>query len=155
MSGDVLVIGIGNDFRRDDGVGLAVAAELAKRRLPGVRVMTAIGEPASILEAWTGVLLAVAVDAAMGKGATPGRIRRWTPGDENQPIVVSSHALGLPQTYALGQALGQIPQKLTVFTVDIEDISHGVTLTPAVAAAVPAAVEAILTELQRDSESQE
>ena len=58
MSGDVLVIGIGNDFRRDDGVGLAVAAELAKRRLPGVRVMTAIGEPASILEAWTGVLLA-------------------------------------------------------------------------------------------------
>ena len=91
----------------------------------------------------------------MGKGSTPGRIRRWTPGDENQPIVASSHALGLPQTYALGQALGQIPQKLAVFTVDIEDISHGVTLTPAVAAAVPAAVEAILTELQRDSESQE
>ena len=137
MSGDVVVIGIGNEFRRDDGVGLAVAAEIAKRRLSGVRVISAIGEPGSILEAWTGVPLVVAVDAAMGEGATPGKIRRWTPGDEDQPAVVSSHALGLPQTYALGHALGQIPEKLVVFTVDIENISHGVTLTPAVAAAVP------------------
>ena len=151
MSGDVLVIGIGNDFRRDDGVGFAVAAEIAKRRPAGVRVMTAIGEPASILEAWTDAQLVVAVDAAMGEGATPGRIRRWTPGNDDQPSVVSSHAVGLPQTYALGQALGRIPQKLVVLTVDIEDISHGLTLTPAVAAAVPAAVEEVLAELRRDS----
>ena len=150
MTGDVLVIGIGNDFRRDDGVGLAVAAEIARRRLAGVRVMTAIGEPTSILEAWTGTPLVVAVDAAMGEGATPGKIRRWTPGNDDQPTVVSSHAVGLPQTYALGQALGRIPQKLVVLTVDIEDASHGLTLTPAVAAAVPAAVDAVLAELQPD-----
>jgi hydrogenase maturation protease len=150
MSSDVLVIGIGNEFRRDDGVGLAVVAEIARRRLPGVRVMTAVGEPASILDAWTGVPLTVAVDAAMGAGSTAGRIRRWAPGDDPEPVVVSSHALGLPQIFALGQALGRIPEKLAVITVDIEDISHGVTLTPAVAAAVPAAVDAVLTELQRD-----
>jgi hydrogenase maturation protease len=153
MSGDVLVIGIGNDFRRDDGVGLAVAAEIAKRRPAGVRVMTAIGEPASILEAWTDAQLVIAVDAAMGEGATPGRIRRWTPGNDDQPSVVSSHAVGLPQTYALGQALGRIPQKLVVLTVDIEDISHGLTLTPAVKAAVPAAVEEVLAELVRPQQN--
>ena len=33
MSVDV-VIGIGNGFRRDDGVGLAVADEVAKRDIP-------------------------------------------------------------------------------------------------------------------------
>lgn len=154
MSANVLVIGIGNEFRSDDGVGLAVAAQFAKQRLPGVRVMTAIGEPASILDAWTGIPLAVAVDAAIGDGSTPGTIRRWTPGDEDQPAIVSSHALGLPQTYALGAALGQIPQKLVVFTIDIENISHGVTLTRAVAAAVPAAVEAILAELHPDAAAQ-
>jgi len=147
MSGDVLVIGIGNDFRRDDGVGLAVATEIARRRLAGVRVMTSTGEPASILDAWNGIPLAVAVDAATGEGATPGMIRRWMPGNDDQPALVSSHALGLPQTYALGQAVGQIPQKLVVFTVDVEDVGHGVTLTPTVAAAVPAAVDAVLTEL--------
>ena len=58
MSADVLVIGIGNDFRRDNGVGLAVAGEIAKRRLSGVRAISTIGEPGSILEAWTGVPLA-------------------------------------------------------------------------------------------------
>lgn len=151
MTGGVLVIGIGNDFRRDDGVGLAVAAEIEKQRLPDVRVITTIGDPAPILEAWTGIPLAVAIDAAMGKGSTPGRIRRWTPGDDTESGVVSSHALGLPQTYALGQAIGQMPQRLVVFTVDVEDISYGATLTPAVAAAVPAAAAAILAELRLDS----
>ncbi len=150
MTDEALVIGIGNDFRRDDGVGLAVAAEIAERRLPGVRVMTATGEPASILEAWTGVPLAVAVDAAIGEGATPGRIRRWTLGHDGQPAIVSSHAFGLPQTYELGQAVGQIPGKLVVLTVDIDDIGRGVALTPPVAAAVPAAVEAIIAELECD-----
>lgn len=151
MNADVVVIGLGNDFRRDDGVGPAVAAELARRDLPGVRVMAAIGDPAEILDAWTGASVAVVIDATTGNGVTPGRIRRWIPGDETEPAVVSSHALGLPQTYALAQALGQVPQKLVVFTVDVADVGHGVILTPAVAAAMPVIVEAILAELQRDS----
>jgi hydrogenase maturation protease len=143
-----VVIGIGNSYRRDDGVGLAVAGEIARRE-PGVRVVTAIGEPGAILDVWTGAPIAVVVDAAMGERSTPGRIRRWTPGDDAESAVVSSHALGLPQTYALGQALGQIPEHLVVFTVDAADTSHGVGLTPAVAAAVPRAVDAVLGELGR------
>jgi hydrogenase maturation protease len=142
-----LVIGIGNAYRRDDGVGLAVAEEVADRGVPGIRVVTAIGEPGAILDVWSGADLAVVVDAAMGEGSAPGRIRRWAPGDDDSPAVVSSHALGLPQTYALGEALGQIPDRLVVFTVDVADTGHGVGLSPAVAAAVPDAVDAILTEL--------
>ena len=148
MSADVLVIDIGNDFRRDDGVGLAAAAEIANRGLFGVHAISTIGEPGSILEGWAGVPLAVAVDSTMGEGSIPDRNRRWTPGDAAEPNVVSSHAMGLAQTHALGQALGQVPQKLLVFTVDVADVSHGVTLTPAVAAE-PTAVEAILAELAR------
>jgi hydrogenase maturation protease len=144
-----LVIGIGNSYRRDDGVGLAVADEIAERGLPGVRVMTAIGEPGAILDAWTGAPLAVVVDAAMREGSTPGQIRRWTPSDAAETAVVSSHALGLPQTYALGEALGQIPERLVVFTVDIAGAGHGEGLTPAVAAAVPQVVDAVLDELGR------
>lgn len=149
MSCDVVVIGIGNEFRRDDGVGLAVAEELASRNLAGVQVVTAIGEPGAILDAWTGARLAVVVDAAMDEGATPGRIGRWTPSDEVEPAAVSSHALSLPQTYALGEALGQLPARLVVLTVDITDSGNGVGLTPAVAAAVPEVITAVLEELGR------
>lgn len=147
MNREAVVIGIGNEFRRDDGVGLAIAERVAKRNLSGVRVLTSIGEPGSMLEAWTGVPVAIVVDAAGGHGATPGRIRRWRPGDPTESAVLSSHALGLPQTYALGEALGQIPEKLVVFTVDIADAGHGIALSPTVAAAIPEAVKAILAEL--------
>jgi hydrogenase maturation protease len=142
-----VVIGIGNELRRDDGVGLTVADEIANRELPGLRVLTAIGEPGAILDAWVSASLAVVVDAVMGEGSKPGQIRRWTPGDDAEPAVVSSHALGLPQTYALGQALGQIPDKLVVFTVDVANTGHGVGLTSAVAAAVPNVVDAVIAEL--------
>src|SRR3954454_17886643 len=94
MNADVVVIGIGNEFRCDDGVGPAVAYKLSTRNIPGLRVMTAIGEPGAILDAWTGVPLAVVIDATTGNGVMPGRIRRWTPGDEAELAVVSSHALG-------------------------------------------------------------
>jgi hydrogenase maturation protease len=142
-----VVIGIGNEYRRDDGVGLTVAEEIAKRELPGLRVLTSIGEPGAILDAWTGASVAVVVDAAVGERSKPGQIRRWAPGDDAESAVVSSHALGLPQTYALGQALGQIPDKLVVFIVDVVNTGHGVGLTPAVAAAIPDVIEAVIAEL--------
>jgi hydrogenase maturation protease len=144
-----VVIGIGNGFRRDDGVGLAVADEVAKRDIPGVRVVTVVGEPSGILDAWTDAGLAVVVDAAMGEGLSPGRIRRWTPGEAAESGVVSSHAIGLPEAYALGEALGRLPDRLVVLGVEVVDVNYGVGLTPAVAAAVPAAVESVLAELIR------
>jgi hydrogenase maturation protease len=144
-----IVIGIGNDFRRDDGVGLTVAQRITERDLPGVRVVRGVSDPAALLEAWAGAARAVVVDAATGVNAAPGRIRRWTPPDLETTTVVSSHALGLAQTCALGQALAQMPHELVVFTVDIVDTNHGIGLTPAVAAAVPDLVDLIVAELSR------
>ena len=126
----LLVIGIGNEFRRDDGVGLSVAQRIAERELPGVRVLSGVSEPAALLDAWSGAARAVAVDAVTGAHATPGRIRRWTASDLEATTVVSSHTLGLAQTCALGQALARMPDELVVFTVDVVDTNHGIGLTP-------------------------
>lgn len=145
MTDTAVVIGIGNRFRRDDGVGLAVAERIAERHLPGVRAVTATGEPVELMEAWCDAALAVVVDAAVG--STPGRVRRWSAGDLAAAPALSSHALGLAQTAALGQALGRMPGELVVVTVDTADTGHGVGLTPAVAAAVPHVIDAILAEL--------
>src|SRR5262245_58209916 len=100
-----VVIGIGNDFRRDDAVGLPVADQIAERGLLGVCVVTGIAESTALLEAWSGAARAVVVDAAAGVDSTPGRIRRWTARDLEATAAVSSHALGLAQTCALGRAL--------------------------------------------------
>ena len=63
--------------------------------------------------------------------------------------MVSSHAIGLPEAYALGEALGRLPDRLVVLGIDVVDVNYGVGLTPAIAAAVPAAVESVLAELKR------
>lgn len=141
-----LVIGVGNSFRRDDGVGLAVADEIARLALPDVEVMTAIGEPGAILDAWSGVEVVVAVDAGWTDESHPGRIRRWTPEAMSAFPGTSSHAFGLPETYALGRALGRMPGSLVVLTVDIANLGVGLGLSPLVAAAVPGAVDAVLAE---------
>jgi hydrogenase maturation protease len=149
LTTDTIVIGIGNDFRRDDGVGITVAQRIEERNLPGVRVVSGISEPAALLEVWSGAARAVVVDAATGANSTPGRIRRWTGPDLETTAVVSSHALGLAQTFALAQALARMPDELVLFTVDIVDTNHGIGLTPAVEAAVPELVGVIVAELSR------
>ncbi len=58
-----VVIGVGNTDRRDDGVGPAVAAEVAADCPAGVRVLTCAVEPTAILDAWDGADLAVVIDA--------------------------------------------------------------------------------------------
>jgi hydrogenase maturation protease len=114
--------------------------------LPELRVLTSTGEPGTILDAWAGVELAVVVDAASTDDSVPGRIRRWTPGAVAASPGTSSHAFGLPQTYALGQALGRLPNSLVVFTVDIADAALGPRFSAPVAAAGPEVVDTILAE---------
>lgn len=144
-----VVIGLGNEFRRDDGIGPAVAAAVRRLGLPGVAVHDSAGDPADLLDAWDGAEVAVLVDAAAGPDARPGRLRRWTPGRGHPPASVSSHALEPFSAHALGVALGRIPEALVVLTVDVAHVGHGVGLSPEVAAAIPVAVAAVVDELER------
>src|SRR4051812_10829828 len=88
---DAVVVGLGNRYRRDDGVGVAAAAELKRLALPGVRVVTGIVDPMGLLEAWSGATLAVLIDAAVGTPSTPGRVRRCGLRDVAAGDGLSSH----------------------------------------------------------------
>ena len=140
------MIGVGNKFRRDDGVGLAVAEQIAGLGIADLDVLATMGEPGAIIDAWAGAELAVAVDAVSTDESVPGRIRRWTPEAIAVAPGTSSHAFGLRQTYALGRALGRVPDSFIVLTVDMADDGLGPGLSAPVAAAVPEAVDAVLAE---------
>ncbi|MBX7450496.1 hydrogenase maturation protease [Mycolicibacterium sp. 3033] len=140
------VVGLGNEFRRDDGVGPVVAAAVHRLDLPGVNVRTAQDDPAALLDAVEGATLAIIIDAAAGDDAAAGRIRRWHPG-QLPPSAVSSHGLDLAAVLALGRTLGRAPAHTVVFTVDAADIGHGCGLSVAVAGAVPHVVAAVLAEI--------
>lgn len=142
MNPGAVVIGVGNPLRRDDGIGPAVADAVAERDLPGVAVSSCAGEMTQILDAWAGASVAVVVDAAVG--GVPGRVRRCTLDDFVDATPFSSHELSLHKTYELARALDRAPLMVLVVTVDVDDTGHGEGLSPAVAAALPEAVDVVL-----------
>ena len=76
-AGPVVVIGVGNEFRRDDGAGPAVVGRLRDLVPPGVELVITDGEPTRLVEAWTGAALAVVVDAVRAQPPQPGRVHRF------------------------------------------------------------------------------
>lgn len=63
MSGRVLVIGVGNPLRGDDGIGPA-AVEALRGRVPQDTVLVVSdGEPARMLDLWRGADTVVVVEA--------------------------------------------------------------------------------------------
>ena len=72
----MLVIGIGNAYRSDDGVGPAVARALQTKNLPGVQCKEDPGDTLSLIEQWDTAYTVMLIDA-VSSGAEPGMIYRF------------------------------------------------------------------------------
>jgi hydrogenase maturation protease len=145
-----VVIGVGNEFRRDDAAGPTVVALLARQVPASVTMAVSDGEPTRMIEAWAGVPLAIVVDAVQAEPAVPGRLHRLVL--DHPPIgpggAVSSHGLGLDEAIGLGRALDRMPGRLIVHAVEAGDLTQGTGLTPAVAAVIGTLAAAVLCDLR-------
>jgi hydrogenase maturation protease len=148
-----VVIGVGNEFRRDDGAGPRVVASLRGRVPQGTELLVSDGEPVRMIEAWTGAPLAVVVDAVRAEPAQPGRLHRLVMDGAaaGPPGQVSSHGLGLKDAIGLALALDRMPGRLIVHAVEAADLGQGTGLTPAVAAVIDALAAAVLRDLTAPS----
>ncbi len=155
-AGGAVVIGVGNPYRRDDGVGPAVAARVAETldpaRHPGVRVCEHDGEPAGLLERWDGARIAVVVDAVR-TGARPGTVHRVAVGDTPQATAASSssHGLGLGDAVELARTLGRMPPALVIYGIEPGDAGAGRGLSGPVADAADRVAGEILRLLDREA----
>jgi hydrogenase maturation protease len=134
--GTTIVIGVGNEFRRDDGAGPRVIDRLGN--LAGVRMAICDGEPARLIGLWEDADLAVVVDAV--RGEQPGRLHELdldTVGQHHHRGSSSSHALGIEAAVELAQALDRLPARLVILAVEGADFNLGLGLSPPVAAALP------------------
>ncbi|WP_018384893.1 hydrogenase maturation protease [Wenjunlia vitaminophila] len=155
-NGRTVVVGVGNEFRRDDGVGWAVVgrlAELAERTssLDGVVLTVSDGDPGRLIGTWRGAALCVVVDAAHAHPGCPGRVHRLevTGGELRASASASSHGLGLGEAVELARVLGHLPPRLVVFAVEGADSSLGTGLSAPVRAAVAPLAERVRQEILR------
>jgi hydrogenase maturation protease len=154
--GRAVVIGVGNDFRGDDGAGPAVLARLAGVVPAGVELVASDGEPANLLMAWDGAALAIVVDAMQAGPDPPGTLHRLlieTPAAPpsaaapEEAGMSGSHQLGLGSAIGLAQVLGRLPDRLIVHGVQGGDFALGASLSTPVAEAIDGLVAAIIADL--------
>ncbi|HVW69790.1 MAG TPA: hydrogenase maturation protease [Steroidobacteraceae bacterium] len=143
----LIVIGVGNPDRGDDGIGPLVAARL--KTLPGVRVVTRNSDAFAIIEECCGAEAAVLIDAA-AVISNPGRIHRIDLAADELPCelgLASTHAFGLAEAIALARALNRLPRRVIVYAVEGVCFDPGAVMTAEVAAAAEEVVSLIAAEV--------
>jgi len=151
MTARVRVIGCGNPEAGDDAVGL-LATSLARRRLPPEIDVVQAGVSVRVLDLLEDVDAAVIADAVRAPGGdrAPGTIVRAVGDRDGLSAKVrgslSSHGLGLAEAVGLAAVMGPLP-RVTFLGVEVGDLTAGHGLSPAVAVALPALVDAIVSEV--------
>ena len=132
------VVGIGNEFRGDDGAGLVVA-RLVRSLIPcGIDVVEQTGECGALLEAWRDADFVVLVDAVQS-GAPAGTVYRLDATQNPLPhgyFRHSTHDLGVADAVELGRALHSLPQRLVLYGIEGESFEIGAGLSVAVSEVV-------------------
>jgi len=142
----LLILGIGNRWRRDDGVGPWVADRLCAHGLPAREHS---GEGAGLIEAWSGAGRVIVVDAT-ASGAPAGTLHRLDALAAPLPrnfFRYSSHLFGLAEAITTARSLGRLPPRLIVHGIEGGDFGFGEEMTPEVAAAAAVVVQRILEEV--------
>jgi len=144
-----LVLGLGNPLVSDDSVGLRVADQLKSTLAdrPDIDVDCDYWGGLRLMERMIGYDRAVVIDAICTEGE-PGTIRHLTPDDIPTQRSASAHDVNLPTALEFGRQAGQhLPKNERILLVGIEAkdiVNFSEELTPAVAAAIPRAVQEVL-----------
>ncbi len=142
MTGRIVVIGVGNPFRRDDGVGPA-AVEALRDQVPDDTVLAVSdGEPGRMLDLWRDDDTVIVVEAVRMRPAHPGRLHTLPVDAVAYPSrSASTHALALGETFALAAALDRLPREVVVHVVEASDVGLGTGLSEPVRSAFPELID--------------
>ena len=140
----ILIMGVGNEMRNDDRVGLVLARLLRREAWPGVRIIETGGDATIWLRFWAEAETVVLLDATM-TGAQAGALHHCDLGRApvDAPRSASTHGLGLGHIVELARALDRLPSQLYIVGIEGADFGYGTLLSPAVAAAIPGALRAV------------
>jgi hydrogenase maturation protease len=133
MTNNILVLGVGNTLRRDDGIGPVVIDLLSKEKKPGVDYLDGGIDGLALLDMIKPYQRAIIVDA-VNMNVAPGTIKLFSPDDAKINIkndALSTHGFGLAEVIAFVEKL-DIKTELQIVGIQPLDISFGEGLTDVV-----------------------
>ena len=142
----IRIIGIGNEWRGDDGFGPKVIASLHKAPIAGVDAFS-VCDGLALLDAWHDAERVYVVDACCD-GAGIGQVLRIDALRQPLPAIRrhSTHAFGVAEAIELGRNLRQLPRALTLIVARGERFGLGNELSEAVQTAVERVVAMLRAE---------
>ncbi|MFZ3071737.1 MAG: hydrogenase maturation protease [Thermodesulfobacteriota bacterium] len=148
----ILILGVGNVLRRDDGFGVA-ALEYIRTRYDvpedvllfdggagGIALTSIIGEHKKII-----------ILDAVSAGSLPGAMHRITKTHigKTRGKTLSPHGFGVEEALTLTDFEGRNPDDLTLIGVEPLDTTSGLELSALLKLRLPIAAEMVRTELKR------
>jgi hydrogenase maturation protease len=148
-----LVIGVGQELRGDDAVGLLVARRVARGAGPEVCVVEHDGDGMDLVLRFEAAEHVVLVDAVMSEGGSPGDVHRFDAHAAPLPASVfsstSTHALGVADAVEMARAMERLPRRLVVYGVESACFDIGSAPRAEVLAAVEPVAERVREEIAR------
>jgi hydrogenase maturation protease len=147
----ILLIGVGNEIRGDDAVGLVVARllkeneELARH----AAIVEETGDGTRLIELWKTSEFTMLVDAVRS-GSEPGRIFKFEADKLSLPLdrfQHSTHAFSIPEVIELSRTMNELPKTLVVYGVEGKDFGQGLGMSAEVERAAHELVELITLEI--------
>ncbi len=122
MKKDILVLALGNDFLRDDGVGLLAGREIKKIFDGKVDVIESSESGLALLDYLVGYKKALILDSMVREEGEPGKILQMKVEELKFECSPSPHYVGLPMSLQIGRRLGfNLPEEIRVLAMEVED----------------------------------
>ena len=146
----ITVIGLGNEFRGDDAVGLIIAGRIREKKLPDVRVIEGVSDGTTLIEIWGRSRAAILVDC-VSSGAEAGKIHRFNAITDKIPEkffpAYSTHAFSITEAVGLAVSIGLLPKHLLVYGVEGKNFETGSEISDKVKTAIDKVTGLILIDI--------
>ena len=147
----ITFIGVGNEYRQDDGVGIFIVRHPALLHHPGSRVAESQREGAHLMDLWKGTGIVFVFDAVYSRSKA-GAIYRLDAMKERVPgdfFRLSTHSLGIAEAVELSRALNQLPAELILFGIEGKNFGQGKGLSLQCEQSALKVVRRVLVEIQK------
>lgn len=146
----VLVIGVGNEFRGDDGLGPRVVRRLkTDPKFEAVSFIELHGEGSALIEAWKRYSHVILIDA-FASDAESGTVHFIDAANNPVPpgtFRYSSHSFGVAEAIEISRRLEMLPPHFVVGGIEGVDWGHGQYLSRSVSDNIPSLIDGIRTHI--------
>ena len=144
-----IIIGIGNEFRCDDAIGLITACKLKSSKLQNTDVIEHNGDGASLMDIWSNYDNVILIDAA-SKDDKTGEVHIINAIDEKIPhnaVIRSSHIFSISEAIETSRMMGRLPGKLFVYAITGKIFDSGLKISEEVLTASEKVIDLVIDRI--------